>query len=469
MDNRRQGLRAAAAVAPDVTLLSSRTIGSLDPWNRYVSPPTIFGSNGSDAGTAANAETSKSKSAKSLGIFQLPSSQQQSKQPSAALSSHSDEWLRSSVVSETSSTVGNGDSGKQARYMTLVFQDKETVLMMPQTYNETERLARNWVQPPEGASLHLRVPVEYVSLTASRFLQGPYLWIANEETYQIATHNVHGIRVEVMSEALPQPDSPPTPPQPPITDMPCEFNLELSPGRRVALNTTCSSDALDMSRAEDGTLVSGQFWGCLNITHDFNTSPSSGVHEMSFTGTRNPTAAPHPISISLPAENLSMLTDDRSIVTRPATLKSSIKIKTLKEVYFDLAVGFSPMWKLTGSWPPAEEVQEFKSKWFIRASPGGAMEHFKSGVVVNELFYEATPDVSSMPLHKFITPSNGFALPLQAFLIHISKVLDSLGLSLRARSNFISSNYPSFAIHSYIAYRFMSPKSINRAIELSIS
>lgn len=74
-----------------------------------------------------------------------------------------------------------------------------------------------------------------------------------------------------------------------------------------------------------------------------------------------------------------------------------------------------------------------------------------------------------MPLHKFITPSNGFALPLQAFLIHISKALDALGLSLRARSNFVSANYPSFAAHAYIAYRFMSPKSINRAIELSIS
>lgn len=177
--------------------------------------------------------------------------------------------------------------------------------------------------------------------------------------------------------------------RPPITQMPCEFSLELTPGRHVALDTVCSSDALDMSRAEDGTLVAGQFWGCLKITHDLSASPSPGVHEMSFNGKRlDPNATPHR---PLPSNNQSMLTDGPTLTTaRPATLRSSIKIKALKDAYFDLAVGCSPMWRMTGSWPPAEEVGEFKSKWFVRASPGGVVEHFKSGVVVNELFYEAT-------------------------------------------------------------------------------
>ncbi|KAG8984071.1 hypothetical protein FRB94_007793 [Tulasnella sp. JGI-2019a] len=250
--------------------------------------------------------------------------------------------------------------------------------------------------------------------------------------------------------------------------MPCEFDLEISPGRRVALSTVCSSDALDMSRSDDGSIVSGKFWGCLKITHDFGASPSPGLHEISFTGTHNPSAGPP--SISLPIESASMLVEDHNAaIKRPSTLKSFIMVKPLKDVYFDLAVGFSPMWRMTGSWPPAEEVEEHKSKWFVRASPSGAMEHFRSGVFVDRLFYEATPDVSSMPLHKFISPSNSFALPLLSFLVHISKVLESLGLPLDARSNFIASNHSSFARHPYIAYRFMPPKSINRAIELSIN
>ena len=43
--------------------------------------------------------------------------------------------------------------------------------------------------------------------------------------------------------------------RPPILDMPATFNLELTPGRTVAIDTICDSGDLDMSRTEDGTLV----------------------------------------------------------------------------------------------------------------------------------------------------------------------------------------------------------------------
>ena len=39
--------------------------------------------------------------------------------------------------------------------------------------------------------------------------------------------------------------------------------------------------------------------------------------------------------------------------------------------------------------------------------------------------------------HEFIAPRNGFAMSFRDFLPHISRVLDQLGLSLQARTNFI--------------------------------
>ena len=62
--------------------------------------------------------------------------------------------------------------------------------------------------------------------------------------------------------------------------MPATFNLELSPGQYVALDTTVSSDELDMVRIEDGTTMDGNFWGKLNIVHDGDT------YTMDFSRTR---------------------------------------------------------------------------------------------------------------------------------------------------------------------------------------
>ena len=40
---------------------------------------------------------------------------------------------------------------------------------------------------------------------------------------------------------------------------------------------------------------------------------------------------------------------------------------------------------------------------------------------------------------EFIAPRNSFAMPLRDFLMHIIGVLDQLGLSIQARTNFIKS------------------------------
>lgn len=170
--------------------------------------------------------------------------------------------------------------------------------------------------------------------------------------------------------------------------MPFEFELELSPSRRVTLTTFCSSGDLDMSRTEDGIFVTGQYWGCLDIVHDFSAQPTP-IHEMSFSGTR--------VSSSSSLSPLSSRTSSQLIheASKPiAVVKCTVQINSPTETFFDLAVTCSPMWKLTGSWPPLEDIagseQQGKAKWFVKAKPNGALEHLKSGAVVNELYYEAT-------------------------------------------------------------------------------
>jgi len=42
---------------------------------------------------------------------------------------------------------------------------------------------------------------------------------------------------------------------------------------------------------------------------------------------------------------------------------------------------------------------------------------------------------------EFIAPRNSFAMPMRDFLMHIIGVLDQLGLSIQARTNFIKSAF----------------------------
>ncbi|KAG8953938.1 hypothetical protein FRC04_000922 [Tulasnella sp. 424] len=368
-------------------------------------------------------------------------------------------------------SAGYGPMGggiiKTKRLLTLAFDDKEAVWSLPETFAEVEEIARNWIQPPEGARFDFRIPSEYASLLASRLVHGPYLSIVNEETYQIAIDRMQVIRIEIVSDAPPPPEEEPSPPPPPppVFEMPCEFDLELFPGHRVALGTICTSEDLDMSRDEDGTLVDGSFWGCLKITH------TDEQHAMEFRGTRvSPSPSTTSTSLSLPLPT-DLVMDHRTVerlavASRPSTVKSSIRIFSPKEDNIEIGIYFSPMWTLTSSFPPAEKEGEQKCKWHVKTKPGGVIEHLGTSVVMSELFYEATPDTSVMSLSGFVTRSNSYAMPLASFMVHLTKVLDSFGIPMTARSSFISNNFPAFSLHRNIAFRFMPPKSINRAIEL---
>ncbi|KAH8116935.1 hypothetical protein DFH11DRAFT_1687756 [Phellopilus nigrolimitatus] len=325
------------------------------------------------------------------------------------------------------------------RLVTLVFDDMETVRM------DLEALARDWVKPPPDANFSLRIPVEYASFQASRFINGPYIWLTSEDSYQIAILGVQGSRVEIYSDAPPPPDEPPPPP---ILEMDGIFNLELEKNKMVGIDVTINSDELDMARMEDGTTVAGAFWGKLDIVHDGDT------HKMEFSGTRLADQSYDP----------SLLVDQRvigklAVAAKPTTAKCNLSILAPTQQYCELNVTFSPAWKIGMTWPPAENVTEDKFKYFLRVHPGGALEHFETESVVTSIYYEAMPDQTMFDPSSLVAPYNSFAMSFREFL----------GMTLQARTNFINNNMSALSAHKNIAYRFMSPGRLARAIDISVT
>ncbi|KAF8921236.1 hypothetical protein CPB85DRAFT_1269964 [Mucidula mucida] len=344
------------------------------------------------------------------------------------------------------------------RLLTLAFDDMETVRMLPNTFAELEAVARDWTKPPPDAMFALRVPVEFASLNAARFVAGPYIYLTGEDSFQIAIMGVHGLRVEIVSDAPPPPDEPPPPPPPPVLEMPATFNLELVPGQHVALDTTVSSDELDMARMEDGTTVDGMFWGKLDIVHQGDT------HKMEFTGTRLQSEQYNPESIFD-----SRVVAKLAVATKPTTARCQLSLLTPDVQYCDVVLTFSPLWKLGITWPPAEKLADNKVKYFLRAHPGGAMEHFESEMVSTALYYEAIPDPTMLEPSDYIAPRNGFAMSFRDFIPHLMNVLDQLGMSMYARTNFINNNMAAFSQHKNIAYRFLAPTKIAAAIDIAVT
>lgn len=161
--------------------------------------------------------------------------------------------------------------------------------------------------------------------------------------------------------------------------MPATFSLELSPGQQVALDTTVTSDELDMARMEDGTTVDGSFWGKLDIVH------SGDTHKMDFSGTRITNTENVSTDLIVDARVINKL----AAVARPSTAKCHLSLLAPMQQYVDIVLSLSPYWKLGVTWPPAEPLDESKFKYFVRVHPGGAMEHFETETTVTSLYYEA--------------------------------------------------------------------------------
>lgn len=210
---------------------------------------------------------------------------------------------------------------------------------------------------------------------------------------------------------------------------------------------------------EDGTLVDGMFWGKLDIVH------SGDTHTMEFSGTRLPPGHEYSPDLLIDQRVMTKL----AVVSKPTTAKCNLTILAPIVQYCDVVLTFAQFWRLGIAWPPPEEVEENKLKYFLRVHPGGALEHFESEVVSTALYYEAIPDASMVDPNNFIAPRNGFAMSFRDFIPHLMNVLDQLGMSMHARTAFINNNMSAFSAHKNIAYRFLSPSKIAAAVDISVT
>jgi len=159
--------------------------------------------------------------------------------------------------------------------------------------------------------------------------------------------------------------------------MPATISLELSPGQYVALDTTVSSDELDMAWMEDGTTVDGMFWGKLTIVHDGDT------HTMDLGGTQ------------LLGEDVNpdLMVDQRvitnlAVAAKPPVAQCSLSLLAPSMQYCDVIISCSSMWKMGITWPPAELIGDGKFKYFLCVHPGRGFEHFESEMVSTAIYYE---------------------------------------------------------------------------------
>ena len=248
--------------------------------------------------------------------------------------------------------------------------------------------------------------------------------------------------------------------------MPGTFSLELAPGQTVALDTTITSDELDMARMEDGTTVDGSFWGKLEIVHD------GDEHRMEFSGTRIQNAENVSTDLIIDSRVINKL----AVAAKPATAHCHLSILAPGQQYADVVLSFSSFWKIGTTWPPAEPLPESPSKikWFLRVHPGGAMEHFETEMTTTSLYYEAmyvtiseftfqkaqnilfdSPEPGMLDPQEFIAPRNGFAMSFRDFVPHLMRVLDQLGMSLFARTTFIK--YASLICYRALNYNPRCP------------
>ncbi|KZO95828.1 hypothetical protein CALVIDRAFT_545789 [Calocera viscosa TUFC12733] len=345
--------------------------------------------------------------------------------------------------------------------MTLVHGEMETIRIIPKTYADLEQVARDWLKPPDGATFALRVPTDMASWATSRLIQGPYIWVANDETWQIAIQGVAGTRVEIVSDASPPP--PPTPPRPatPVLEMPATFNLELEPNQTVALDTWVTSDTYDMSKTDDNVTVDGTFYGKLNIVH------KPGSHTVDFTGTRykDPGLQGDFWMDASVMRRLAIVSKQQSVARCQATIMAP------SPQYCDYYITLSPLWRLGVTYPQAEMLPDGRAKFFVRtASKNGYLEHFQTETVITSLYYEVTPEVGVDGAASYVKHWNGsFAVPFDGFIPHLYKILETLGVPAKERTNFICNNLGSFSQHKTIAYRLMSPGRLASAIEVNVT
>ncbi|KAH9960158.1 hypothetical protein BC827DRAFT_1133568 [Russula dissimulans] len=127
--------------------------------------------------------------------------------------------------------------------------------------------------------------------------------------------------------------------------------------------------------------------------------------------------------------------------------------------------------------------------WAVAAEPDGTLVERTTGVEISYLYWEArtaagsqlvTPDGSRAaspvddtetfdPSRPSVDPGDSVVLPIGKVAGYLDTVLKALTLHTEARTSFITYWLPDLLKHEYIALRFLSQASYERAAEMHIS
>jgi hypothetical protein len=125
--------------------------------------------------------------------------------------------------------------------------------------------------------------------------------------------------------------------------------------------------------------------------------------------------------------------------------------------------------------------------WTVEAEPDGKLVERTTGVEVTYLYWEATansrlvtPDASRAttpvedietfdPSRPSLSPGDSILLPIGKIPSYLDAALKALTLHTEARTSFITYWLPSLLKHEYIALRFISQSSYEKAARMRIS
>ncbi|KAJ3502640.1 hypothetical protein NMY22_g18519 [Coprinellus aureogranulatus] len=164
----------------------------------------------------------------------------------------------------------------------------------------------------------------------------------------------------------------------------------------------------------------------------------------------------------------------------------------------DAAVNLSvvPEWEFSVIYPVVPTTATAAGgqalKWDVKASADGTLFEKNTGLEVSYLFWEAEAlkgvaapisplpsprveqaeaslEASFVPNEPQIDASNSVVLEVLKLTPYLDKALKDLGLHTEARTSFITYWLPSFLKHQYVALRFLSQASYERAAPLDVT
>ncbi|KAF8309817.1 hypothetical protein DL93DRAFT_2062600 [Clavulina sp. PMI_390] len=170
-----------------------------------------------------------------------------------------------------------------------------------------------------------------------------------------------------------------------------------------------------------------------------------------------------------------------------------------RALHASVSLSLVPEWSFSAVYPiapvkPIGNHQGERITWNVEVKPGGDMIDKSSQLEVSYLFWEAHTNVGKplsppasrpaspvdaaaaangledfTPLTASLLPSNSVLITFDEVTTYIDRSLKMLDLHVEARTSFITYWLPALSAHKFIALRFVSQASYERAAQLDVT